>query len=642
MFSGKNSTLWPWRPGLESQQPHLILRFLFFSHCLWYMLVYHLPSVVSYASSNIPLYIHGSRVSYTSSLIRFCQLAMEDILPPSPRRSSNSNSFFSSSKSSIASISSSSRLTFFSPDQASPRTVVVVFDVSREVSLDVLEWTVERIVQPGDCLILLGILHEILTPMGYKSKVDFASFNGVNFKCLEEETAKTIKYYNIKSIKVQQLCDEHRIKLDVRVAKGHPLDLIASQEAKKLKASWVVLDRGLKRYKRNIVEQLSCNVILMDRNNEGKLLKVSESVVLNPSLQLSSDVSSDSPNEGSVSSHKTLAERQQIIALELESKQQHGPETETREVTHSDPAPPVCLICESQKRFRTTTNFTYAELEEATLNFSPGNFLAEGGYGPVYRGILKDGRYIAVKRNKDASTQGEKEFKAEVEALSGAQHRNLVTLLGFCIEGGKRILVYEFVCNKCLDWHLSAANTNVLPWSARHAVAVGAARALRYLHEGCRTGSIVHRDVRPHNILLTHDYTPKVGDFGLARWQSNDDSPAQTRLVGTLGYLAPEYISSGEVTTKTDVYSFGVVLLELITGRRAINLSLPAGETSLIEWARPMIETRDAESLIDKRLGDKFNMYELHCMIHAASFCLRAAPSERAKMSQILRILGEE
>ncbi|XP_022960837.1 inactive protein kinase SELMODRAFT_444075-like isoform X2 [Cucurbita moschata] len=172
--------------------------------------------------------------------------------------------------------------------------------------------------------------------------------------------------------------------------------------------------------------------------------------------------------------------------------------------------PPLCSMCQHKApAFGNPPRwFTYAELEVATSEFAQTNFLAEGGFGSVHRGILPDGQVVAVKQYKLASTQGDQEFCSEVEILSCAQHRNVVMLIGFCMEGGRRLLVYEYICNGSLDSHLYGRNRNPLKWSARQKIAVGAARGLRYLHEECRVGCIVHRDIRPNNILLTHDFEP--------------------------------------------------------------------------------------------------------------------------------------
>lgn len=303
--------------------------------------------------------------------------------------------------------------------------------------------------------------------------------------------------------------------------------------------------------------------------------------------------------------------------------------------------PPLCSICQHKAPVfgKPPRWFSYAELELATSGFSQSNFLAEGGYGSVHRGILPDGQAIAVKQHKLASSQGDVEFCSEVEVLSCAQHRNVVMLIGYCIEDKRRLLVYEYICNGSLDAHLYGRNQPALEWFARQKIAVGAARGLRYLHEECRVGCIVHRDMRPNNILLTHDYEPLVGDFGLARWQPDGDTGVETRVIGTFGYLAPEYAQSGQITEKADVYSFGVVLVELLTGRKAVDLTRPKGQQCLTEWARPLLEEDAIEELIDPRLGNRYIEPEVLCLMHAASLCIRRDPHSRPRMSQVLRVL---
>ncbi|GER53501.1 kinase family protein, partial [Striga asiatica] len=303
--------------------------------------------------------------------------------------------------------------------------------------------------------------------------------------------------------------------------------------------------------------------------------------------------------------------------------------------------PPLCSICQHKTPMfgKPPRWFAYAELELATGGFSRANFLAEGGYGSVHRGVLPDGQAIAVKQHKLASSQGDQEFCSEVEVLSCAQHRNVVMLIGFCIEDGRRLLVYEYICNGSLDSHLYGRHQDTLSWAARQKIAVGAARGLRYLHEECRVGCIVHRDMRPNNILITHDFEPLVGDFGLARWQPDGEKGVETRVIGTFGYLAPEYAQSGQITEKADVYSFGVVLVELVTGRKAVDLNRPKGQQCLTEWARPLLEAYAVDELADPRLGGNYSEVEVHCMLHAASLCIRRDPQARPRMSQVLRVL---
>ncbi|KAL7093739.1 hypothetical protein ACP275_11G058700 [Erythranthe tilingii] len=304
-------------------------------------------------------------------------------------------------------------------------------------------------------------------------------------------------------------------------------------------------------------------------------------------------------------------------------------------------SPPLCSLCQHKTPYfgKPPRLFSYAELARATNGFSEANFLAEGGYGSVHRGVISNGQVIAVKQHKLASSQGDREFCSEVQMLSCAQHRNVVMLIGYCVEDGRRLLVYEYICNGSLDSHLYGCNKNRLDWDARRKIAIGAARGLRYLHEECRVGCIVHRDMRPNNILLTHDFEPLVGDFGLARLQPDGHSGAESRIIGAFGYLAPEYAQTGQVSEKADVYSFGVVLVELFTGRKAVDISRPKGEQCLTEWARPLLEENSLWKYVDPCLMNCYSEKEGREMLLCAMFCLQRDPQLRPRMSQVLRML---
>ncbi|CAL5439530.1 unnamed protein product [Camellia sinensis] len=369
------------------------------------------------------------------------------------------------------------------------------------------------------------------------------------------------------------------------------------------------------------------------------------------SSQLSTEGSQRSNGKAQTSTTKALLEKFSKLDREAGFEFPHyrpdmdlsGDVREAMSLSRNAPSgpPPLCSICQHKAPVfgKPPRWFTYAELELATGGFSQANFLAEGGYGSVHRGVLPDGQAVAVKQHKLASSQGDQEFCSEVEVLSCAQHRNVVMLIGFCIEDRRRLLVYEYICNGSLDSHLYGHHRGTLEWSARQKIAVGAARGLRYLHEECRVGCIVHRDMRPNNILITHDFEPLVGDFGLARWQPDGDTGVETRVIGTFGYLAPEYAQSGQITEKADVYSFGVVLVELVTGRKAVDLNRPKGQQCLTEWARPLLEEYAIDELVDPRLVNNYNEQEVYCMLHAASLCIRRDPHSRPRMSQVLRIL---
>ncbi|KAK1410231.1 hypothetical protein QVD17_36766 [Tagetes erecta] len=286
--------------------------------------------------------------------------------------------------------------------------------------------------------------------------------------------------------------------------------------------------------------------------------------------------------------------------------------------------------------------FSYEELAEATDGFSGSNLLGEGGFGCVYKGLLADGREVAVKQLKIGGSQGEREFRAEVEIISRVHHRHLVSLVGYCIADHQRLLVYQYVPNNTLHYHLHGEGRPVMDWATRIKVAAGAARGLAYLHEDCHP-RIIHRDIKSSNILLDDNFDAQVADFGLAKLAMDSITHVTTRVMGTFGYMAPEYASSGKLTEKSDVFSFGVVVLELITGRKPVDASQPLGDESLVEWARPLLnqalENEDFEELVDPRLGKNYVQVEMFRMIEAAAACIRHLAPKRPRMSQVVRAL---
>ncbi|XP_052150445.1 proline-rich receptor-like protein kinase PERK4 [Oryza glaberrima] len=290
------------------------------------------------------------------------------------------------------------------------------------------------------------------------------------------------------------------------------------------------------------------------------------------------------------------------------------------------------------------SSFSYDELALATGGFSSANLLGQGGFGYVYRGVLAgSGKEVAVKQLKAGSGQGEREFQAEVEIISRVHHRHLVSLVGYCIAGSsQRLLVYEFVPNDTLEHHLHGKGVPVMAWPTRLAIALGSAKGLAYLHEDCHP-RIIHRDIKAANILLDENFDAKVADFGLAKLTTDTNTHVSTRVMGTFGYLAPEYASSGKLTDKSDVFSFGVMLLELITGRRPVD---PTNymEDSLVDWARPLLaralsEDGSFDELIDQRLENKFDRLEMERMAACAAAAVRHSAKRRPKMKQIVRAL---
>ncbi|KAL5824333.1 hypothetical protein ACOSQ3_020396 [Xanthoceras sorbifolium] len=286
--------------------------------------------------------------------------------------------------------------------------------------------------------------------------------------------------------------------------------------------------------------------------------------------------------------------------------------------------------------------FALNDIERATKSFDALRIIGEGGFGVVYRGTLDDGREVAVKVLKRDDQRGGREFLAEVEMLSRLHHRNLVKLIGICIEGHNRCLVYELVPNGSVDLHLHGVDevNGPLDWDARMKIALGAARGLAYLHEDS-SPRVIHRDFKSSNILLEHDFTPKVSDFGLARAALDEGNKhISTHVMGTFGYLAPEYAMTGHLLVKSDVYSYGVVLLELLTGRKPVDLSQPPGQENLVAWARPLLTSKEGlETVIDPFIKSNISFDIIVKVAAIASMCVQPEVSHRPFMGEVVQAL---
>ncbi|XP_042510119.1 probable LRR receptor-like serine/threonine-protein kinase At1g56140 isoform X2 [Macadamia integrifolia] len=281
--------------------------------------------------------------------------------------------------------------------------------------------------------------------------------------------------------------------------------------------------------------------------------------------------------------------------------------------------------------------FSHAELRTATEDFNPANKLGEGGFGPVYKGTLPDQRVVAVKQLSVASHQGKRQFITEIATISAVQHRNLVKLYGCCIEGDRRLLVYEYLENKSLDQALFGRSGFPLNWPTRYNICLGTARGLAYLHEESKP-RIVHRDVKASNILLDADLNPKISDFGLAKLYDDKMTHISTRVAGTIGYLAPEYAMRGHLTEKVDVFGFGVVALEIISGRTISDTNLKEEKVYLLEWAWNLHESNRELELVDPALSE-FNAVEAKRLIGVVLLCTQASPSLRPPMSRVVSML---
>ncbi|KAM3694463.1 hypothetical protein ACJW31_07G059700 [Castanea mollissima] len=287
--------------------------------------------------------------------------------------------------------------------------------------------------------------------------------------------------------------------------------------------------------------------------------------------------------------------------------------------------------------------FSLRELQVATDSFSNKNILGRGGFGKVYKGRLADGSLVAVKRLKEERTQGgELQFQTEVEMISMAVHRNLLRLRGFCMTPTERLLVYPYMINGSVASCLRdrPESQSALDWPIRKRIALGSARGLAYLHDHCDP-KIIHRDVKAANILLDEEFEAVVGDFGLAKLMDYKDTHVTTAVRGTIGHIAPEYLSTGKSSEKTDVFGYGVMLLELITGQRAFDLARLANDDDvmLLDWVKGLLKDKKLEALVDADMQGEYVDAEVEELIQVALLCTQGAPMERPKMSEVVRML---
>nr|KAJ0208743.1 hypothetical protein LSAT_V11C400209090 [Lactuca sativa] len=694
--------------------------------------------------------------------------------------------------------------------------VLLAFDATKDRNelefKNVIDDIISRgdVINRGDTIVVFGVLHKVSHPFGYQMQIE-----RVNIRAMEEEIQLKLDMYAKMLQTSAEDCKEEGVDIEVKITCGTPIKKIIQQEASACNATWVVLDRHLKKDVKFYQGQILCKLASVVDNLTIKPLKTEPmsdtdntevKVVLYRSkhVQLSAPAPQDHDNvdQSLISASLASYENLEMPSKKLLSSLMHKPSILTDDVdaaskqdvsgqevyitlfsTYNGPrmlalaarktriynrclrfkldiihasllwgyvpcslscvgknrtnsssvvgnlrksprrkrssgTPVLCNACgmTTELYIKESMRFSYSEIHLATNYFSEENLLGEGGYGLVYKGQLNDGQIIAAKVRKQASTQGFEEFSSEIYVLSFARHRNIVMLLGYCCKENINILVYEYICNRSLEWHLFDEAANVLEWRKRHAIAIGTAKGLRFLHEECRSSPIIHRDLRPSNILLTHDFVPMVitapklslaalcvtypfyicipvshktykschitldgtnfmnitsksdstrskldiqlnpscgtwdlcfhsrpkdefvvlqlGDFGLAKWKTND-SPIQTRILGTLGYVAPEYAENGMVSVRTDVYAYGITLIQIISGRKAVTSDTQDHHQSLRQWAEPLVESLALHDLIDPRLGDSYDPYELYHMAKTAYLCVKVDPDKRPSMGEV-------
>uniref|UniRef100_A0ACD5WMI3 Uncharacterized protein n=1 Tax=Avena sativa TaxID=4498 RepID=A0ACD5WMI3_AVESA len=573
-----------------------------------------------------------------------------------------------------------------SPLLPPPQLVVVALDATRdhrEVEVRMaLRALVARgdILRGGDSLIVLGVLHAVTNPMGYQTKASNDSFAGTNTRYLKDQVAKKAEDYKTKLLQDVEELRKVGISVTLKVSPGSPAKVVIIQEANSSKAAWVVLDRHFRRDFKHLEKHLACKVAAFQDNLSVQTMKSIRTNLssksmgeakdlehLVVSLNLSSktldtDKVPMSIKSSPVSYFASLTNHEMNYTPSVvgSSLQDFTPSMSIASVTMIDETngkfiednmtanydsserPVLCAGCglRSVLYIKESMKYPFSEIQSATSDFSKEKLVGEGGFGHVYKGQLKDGQVIAAKLRKEASSQGYTEFFSEVQVLSFARHRNIVMLLGYCCKESYNILVYEYICNKSLEWHLFDPEAGLLEWHKRHAIALGIAKGLRFLHEECRAGPIIHRDLRPSNVLLTHDYVPMLGDFGLAKWKAVNTS-IHTRILGQSGYLAPEYAEYGIVSVRTDVYAFGIVLFQLISGRKV--LEEREGQCAhILQWAEPLVESLALHDLIDERISDTYDTYGLYHLARAAYLCVRTNPEQRPSMGEVVRLIETE
>ncbi|KAF5742535.1 putative ATP binding protein [Tripterygium wilfordii] len=288
--------------------------------------------------------------------------------------------------------------------------------------------------------------------------------------------------------------------------------------------------------------------------------------------------------------------------------------------------------------------FSYKQLQLATNHFHSSNKIGDGGFGSVYKGRLEDGRLVAVKVFSIESRKGDEEFMAEIASVSDISHENLVRLHGGCIDGPSRIIVYDYMENNNLAQTLHGGEKirEKINWKIRREICLGIARGLTHIHEEVKP-HIVHRDIKARNVLLDHKFVPKLSDFGLSKLFSDNITHISTRVAGTLGYLAPEYAISGHLSRKSDMYSFGVLLLEIVSGRTAVDFDIQLGEHYLVQKAWDMYQANKLEELVDPTLTwNSSDIIEAVLFLKVGLLCVQQKCRRRPSMCVAVKMMRDE
>ncbi|KAK8523539.1 hypothetical protein V6N12_048057 [Hibiscus sabdariffa] len=517
--------------------------------------------------------------------------------------------------------------------------VMVIQDASKQVCSSAIKWALHGLLlKPGDSIVLLGVLHQANDPtpvsvkgtrklLGYRKKVDSSSKVAAKHRIVDRDAARKEFESNAEILEISKLCKAEKVEFRVEVTSGTSPALEAMQSAQNMKPTWVILDRKMKKNKEIFLERLSCGVSRMKKNNGIKLLRGPTTKFcatyddMMPGFLDEDDLFSIELFPTCGSDANQVSQNQRLVHTSSSS--------DTRLQTEETLENPGCSICDNRiHSIGWRKDFTYVELHAATDGFSSKNNLSRRDSECTFRGQLENKQTIVIKPAKNnLSFQEPMEFKLEIDKLVRVRHTNLVMLLGCCTEGTRRLLVYEYVCNSSLDQHLSKRQPMPLSWTQRVKVAVGAANGLSHLHQN----NIIHKNIRSSNIFLTHGFEPLLGDFGLAEQCSKQNK------IQTFKYLPPEFLENGTWSTQTDVYSFGMVLLEIITGKTTMDKNL--GHKGFLTWARTLIKQRRYLELVDPRIGDSLDVFQLNRMAQLTQKCISRNPKKRLSMDKVVSTL---
>ncbi|KAJ9554736.1 hypothetical protein OSB04_009350, partial [Centaurea solstitialis] len=567
--------------------------------------------------------------------------------------------------------------------------VMLIHDASAELSVGALRSILDGFsLKHGDVLTILSIINRINHRMkrpndrpmafyfvaGYRIKVD-DSMSREDQKAIDDEVARKKKECrdNLGFVQISKLYEMQKILLKIEFGIGPVSKNVTLEEVKKSSPTWVILDRRMKKDKKYFLEKLVCGVSKMKSNDNivkirGPILLASEKpkacglrqisykkmlsgpvddTILSTKRQNDEDMFSIKATSSSTSTRTSVSEprlttlnynteekiKKAINELSMlleaytnENHQNYPKRSTSFQVQLPFVDPKVCSSCNNTGSMtsRQIRKFSYLELVDATNIFSSENLIHQSEHEIIFRGTLKSSKQdVMVKEHKDLWR-----YKSEMHVLDRTCNENVVMLLGTCSEYGSRLLVFKEACNGSLHQHLSEQNKTPLSWDNRLKIAVGASRGLYHLHQN----EIIHCDVHPKNVLLTHHFEPLIAGFGLTRTKTELLNSSNHLITGTFGYLAPEYIKQGKITIKADVYAFGMVLLELITGRSITDARLKG--QSLLKWARTLIKEKKFYELMDPAIS--YDNHQFMEILQLTINCLCKDPHMRLSMNEVV------